>query len=37
MIVYDNRTSLSDNESSDRGSDGSPAGCVQKDKESENG
>ena len=28
-IVYDNRTSLSDDESSDGSSDGSPAGCVQ--------
>ena len=28
-IVYDNRMSLSDDESSDGSSDGSPAGCVQ--------
>ena len=27
--VYDNRSSLSDDESSDGSSDGSPAGCVQ--------
>ena len=29
-IVYDNRTSLSDDESSNGSSDGSPASCVQR-------